>query len=254
MDKAKEMGLTFDQAAKQITTTPRGQFALYDTKRGEVVKSDRWKPEDFRSLIKVAQTEQGKSEVSCVLENIQGVVMAKPMIFSEETRPTHFTFANQVGVQTDERSPGDVVPDELGRTVQSHLWLASLEMSSGSTPTMSSTSKLPQQPHTGGPSVMTWNQLAHEYNTLVQAHADHDVSRMLRGVVSDMHLLTKLSREAGFLPYIGHAHYIYECYLKSKINSSRPPSDCDLSSVWSLQVDLDKDMPRAASLSMKPSL
>ena len=110
MDKAKEMGLTPDQAAKQITTTPRDQFALYDTKRGEVVKSDRRKPPDFRSLIKVAQTEQGKSEVSCVLEDVQGVVMAKPMIFSDETRPTHFTFANQVGVQTDGRPSGDLVP------------------------------------------------------------------------------------------------------------------------------------------------
>ena len=77
---------------------------------------------------------------------------------------------------------------------------------------------------------------------------------MLRGVVSNMHLLAKLSREAGLLPYIGHAHYIYACYLKSKINSSRPPDDCDLSSVWSLQVDLDKDLPQLASLSMQPSL
>ena len=73
---------------------------------------------------------------------------------------------------------------------------------------------------------MTWNQLEHEQNALVRARKDGDVSRMLRGVVSNMHLLSKLSREAGFLPYIGHAHYIYECYLKSKINSSRPPSDC----------------------------
>ena len=74
IDAAKGLGLTLDQAARQITETPRGQFALYDAKRGEVVKSDRWKPPDFRSLIKVAQTEQGKSEVSCVLENVQNLV------------------------------------------------------------------------------------------------------------------------------------------------------------------------------------
>ena len=48
-DKDKEMGLTPDQAARQITTTPHGQFALYDAQRGEVVKSDRWRPPDFRS-------------------------------------------------------------------------------------------------------------------------------------------------------------------------------------------------------------
>ena len=87
------------------------------------MKSDRWRPPDFRSLIKFAQTEQGKSEVSCVLEEVQRVVMAKPMIFSDETRPTHFTFANQVGVQTDERGSKESIPDELARTIQSHLCL-----------------------------------------------------------------------------------------------------------------------------------
>ena len=35
LDKAKAMGLTPDQAARQITTTPRGQFALYHAKRGD---------------------------------------------------------------------------------------------------------------------------------------------------------------------------------------------------------------------------
>ena len=77
---------------------------------------------------------------------------------------------------------------------------------------------------------------------------------MFRGVVSNMHLLAKFSREAGFVPCLGRAHYIYACYLKSQINSSRPPSDCDLGSVWSHQVDLDKDMPKACALPMSPSL
>ena len=186
---------------------------------------------------------------------LKGVIMAKPMIFTDDTQPTHFTFANQVGVQTDESvSVENPVPDELSRTIESHLWLANLEMSSGSTPTMSTTSQMPRQPHPNGPTTMTWNQLEHEQDALVRAHADNDVSRMLRGVVSNMHLLAKLSREAGFTPYVGHAHYIYACYLKSKINSSRPPSDCDLGSVWSLQVDLDKDMPKACALAMQPSL
>ena len=99
------MGLTPDQAARQITTTPHGQFVLYDTKGGEVVKSDRWRPPDFRSLIKVAQTGQGKS---CVLEEVQRVVMAKPMIFPYEARPTHFTFAIKLGCRQtrgDQRNP-----------------------------------------------------------------------------------------------------------------------------------------------------
>ena len=109
------MGLSPEQAARQITPTPTGQFALYDAKKGEVVKSDRWRPPDFRSLIKIAQTEQGRSEVSCVFEEHQNVMMAKPMIFSEETGPTHFAFANQIGVQADDDSSDESVPEELAR-------------------------------------------------------------------------------------------------------------------------------------------
>ena len=61
------------------------------------------------------------------------------MIFSDETGPTHFTFANQVGVQTEDDSLDGSVPDELARTIQSHLWLANLEILSGCTPTWSAT-------------------------------------------------------------------------------------------------------------------
>ena len=51
-----EMGLTLNRRLGR-SPQPKGQFALYDAKRGEVVKSDRWRPPDFRSLIKVAQTD-----------------------------------------------------------------------------------------------------------------------------------------------------------------------------------------------------
>ena len=253
-DRAKQMGLSPEQAARQITRTPKGQFAFYDEKKGEIVKSDRWRPPDFRSLIKIAQTEQGRSEVSCVFEDRANVLMAKPMILSEETGPTHFTFANQVGVQTDDDISDGSIPEELARTIQSHLWLANLEISSGCTPTMSVNNNLPRQPHPDGPTTMTCHQLEDVHKAIVSAHERRDVSGMSKGVVSNMHLLAKFSREAGFLPYIGHAHYIYECYLKSQINSSRPPSGRDLSPVWSLQTDLDKDMPKVCSLAMKPSL
>ena len=33
-DKAKQMGLSPEQAARQITSTPRRNFALYDVKKG----------------------------------------------------------------------------------------------------------------------------------------------------------------------------------------------------------------------------
>ena len=146
--------------------------------------------------------------------------MARAMIFSEDTGPTHFTFAHQIGVQTDDDTSDGSIPDELARTIQSHLWLANLEISSGCTPTMSTTAKMPRQPHPDGPTIMTWHQLEDVHKAIVTAHNERDVSGMLKGVVSNMHLLAKSSREAGFLPYIDHAHYIYECYLKSQINSS----------------------------------
>ena len=156
-------------------------------------------------------------------------------------------------VQTD-----DVIeeskPDELAQTIEGHLWLANLEISSGIAKAMSTTSQMPRDPHPDGPTTMTWHQLEDAYQTIVEGHRDRNVSTMLKGVVANMHTLCKFSREAGFLPYIGHAHYLYECYLKSQINSSCPPSGCDLSTVWSLQVDLDKDLPRACSLALKPSL
>ena len=222
-DRAKHMGLTPKQATRQITLTPKGQFALYDEKKGEIVKSDRWRPPDFRSLIKIAQTEQGRSEVSCVLEEYKSVVMVRPMIFSEETGPTHFRLVckpmtiHQTGLYPMHHSkPFYGLP----------IW-----RSSGCTPTMSSTTQLPRQPPPDGPTIMTWHQLEDVHKAIVTAHEAKDMSGMLKGVVSNMHLLAKFSREAGFLPYIGHAHYI---------NSSRPPLGCDLSTVWSLQTDLDK--------------
>ena len=251
-DRAKQMGLTPDQAAREITPTPHGRFALYDGKRGEIAKSDTWKPPDFRSLIHAAGTEAGKSEFSCVLDDTKAVVMARPMILSDETRPTDYTFANRVAVhvQTDQ-DPND---GSLAHTTQSRLWLANLEISSGIAPAMSTTTQMPRQPHPDGPTIMMWHQLEDAQKAIVQGHSDRNVSAMLKGVVANMHILAKFSREAGFLPYIGHAHYVYECYLKSQINSSRPPSGCDLSTVWSLQVDLDKDMPRVCSFALKPSL
>ena len=38
------------------------------------------------------------------------------------------------------------------------------------------------------------------FMAIVTAHEVKDVSGMLKGVVSNMHLLAKFSREAGFLP------------------------------------------------------
>ena len=254
-DKAKQIGLTPEQAARSIAETPHGRFTLYDQKKDEIAKSDDWKPPDFRSLIQAARTEAGKSELSCVIDDTRSAVQARPMILSDDTKQSDYTFAHCVAtsVQTDDMAD-DSTPDELAQTIESHLWLANLEISSGIAKAMSTTSQMPRDPHPDGPTTMTWHQLEDAYQTIVEGHRNRSVSTMLKGVVANMHSLCKFSREAGFLPYIGHAHYIYECYLKSQINSSSPPSGCDLSTVWSLQVDLDKDLPRACSLALKPSL
>ena len=244
--------LLFIMANEAELTHPKGRFALYDGQRGEIARSDTWKPPDFLSLIHATSTEHGKSEFSCVLDDTTSVVMARPMVFSDETRPTDYTFANKVAVHVQTNQSEGSTPDELARTIQSHLWLANLEISSGIAPAMSTTSQMHREPHPNGPTTMTWHQLADAHKTILQGNSDRNVSLMLKGVVANMHMLAKLSREAGFLPYIGHAHYIYQCYLKSQINSSRPPSGCDLSTVWSLQGDLDKDLPKACSLALKP--
>ena len=122
-DKAKQLGLTPDQAARDVTQTPHGRFTLYDVQKDEIVKPDTWKPPDFRSLTQAVGTEAGKSELSCVLDDTRSAVMARPMILSEET-PTfglHFAHCVATLVQTD-----DVVdkstPDELAQTIDSHLW------------------------------------------------------------------------------------------------------------------------------------
>ena len=64
--------------------------------------------------------------------------MARPMILSDATRPTDYTFAHCVAtlVQTDDVVP-ETTPDELAQTIDSHLWLANLEISSGMSPAMS---------------------------------------------------------------------------------------------------------------------
>ena len=56
------------------------------------MKPDDWRAPDFRSLIQAAQTEQGRSEVSCVLEYSEPHgLRARPMILTDDARPSHFT-------------------------------------------------------------------------------------------------------------------------------------------------------------------
>ena len=84
--------------------------------------------------------------------------------------------------------------DELRRTIDSHLWLTNLEVSSGITPTMSMTSAMPRRPHPDGPTGLTISQLDDAQLQLKQAYIEQDILRMLKGVVSNMHCLVERSR------------------------------------------------------------
>ena len=93
MDKAKELGLSPEAAMKCIKQTPSGRFTLYVT--GKVVKSPDFKYPDVSSLVKIAQIEEGKSEVSCVTaEHDHGLLKAMPMIHTDDSWPSDFTFAH----------------------------------------------------------------------------------------------------------------------------------------------------------------
>ena len=72
---------------------------------------------------------------------------------------------------------------------------------------------------------MTRNQLLDAQLKLDQACQQRDISKMLKGVVTNMHCLAEFSQGAGLTPYIGHAHYLYACYLKSQISSRDTPSE-----------------------------
>ena len=84
--------------------------------------------------------------MSCVLDQQHPqLTMARPMTLTDDTRPSHFTFANQAGVQTDEDAGNaTTVSDELRRTIDSPLRLANLELASGITPTTSANSAMPR--------------------------------------------------------------------------------------------------------------
>ena len=176
------------------------------------------------------------------------------MVHTDDSRPSAFTFANHVGIQTDDSDNEDMpaVPEELRQTIGSHLPLTNLEVSAAISPSM--LLQPPRHPHLDGPTHMTMNQLLDAQLKLDQAHQQRHISKMLTGVVTNMHCLTKFSREAGLTPCMGHTHYLYACYLKSQISSRSPPSECNLESVWSCQVDLDKDMPKACALALTPDL
>ena len=100
------------------------------------------------------------------------------------------------------------IPEELRQTIGSHLWFTNLEVSAAITPMMLRQPSFPRHPHPDRPTHKTRNQLLDAQLKLDQAHQQRDISKMLKGVVTNMnmHCLLKFSREAGLTPHMGHAH------------------------------------------------
>ena len=48
--------------------------------------------------------------------------------------------------------------------------------------------------------------------------------------------------------------FVDVCFLKSQSDSSSPPSECNLESVWSCQAYLLQEMPEVCSLELSPAI
>ena len=178
------------------------QILKLEKGQGKFVRPDDFKCPDVRSLIQVAQTEHGRSEVSCIIHSVhRDLLRAQPMILTDDSRPSHFTVANQVGVQTDDSDEDEEVipgiPEELHQTIGSHLWLRNLEVSAAITPRMVQQPLTPTRLHPDGPATVTRNQLLNAQLPLDQAHQQRDITQTLKGVVTNMLCLARFSQEAG---------------------------------------------------------
>ena len=72
MQQAKELVTDTDIAKSCIKKTMNGRYTL--TVKGKLIKPHSFVQPNADSLIKIAQTEQGRSEVSCVLEDLDNCV------------------------------------------------------------------------------------------------------------------------------------------------------------------------------------
>ena len=162
-----------------------------------------------------------------------------------------------LGALTDGSNEGDTtgIFEELRQTVGCRLWLTNLEAPAAITPGCCINPHFLVFHIQMDPTPMTRQQFLDAQLQLEQAHQQRDITQMLKRVVTSMHCLAKFSREAGLTPFVGHAHYIYACFLKSQGMSPSPLPDCNLESVWSFQVDLEKNMPpKACALAVCPHL
>ena len=222
MDRAKWMELSPEAAQNCGKATPSGRLTLC-FQDGLILPSEYKPPKE--SLVQLVQTEREKSEVSCAIDyDDPGFLKATPMVHTDVTRSSDFTLAH-MAIQTDDSEDEDIppIPEELRQTIGCHLWLANLEVSAAISPSMLLTPSFTMHPHPDGPTPTTMNQLLDSQVKLEEAHQNRDLTRMLKGVITNMHCLTKFARETGLTLYIGHAHYLFACYRTSQASSRSPP-------------------------------
>ena len=99
-----------------------------------------------------------------------------------------------MSVQTDrcvDETSSDV-PDELQQTIGSHLWLANLETSAGTPPDVRLRPEVSTHPHSEGPTALTKSQILDAQTQLEAGRRDRNLSKMLKGVVTNMHCLAQI--------------------------------------------------------------
>ena len=69
--------------------------------------------------------------------------------------------------------------------------------------------EIPSHPNPDGLTAVTEAQLLDAQTQLEAACNDKHLTKMLKGVVTNMHYLMSFSREAGLTPLLGPARYIY---------------------------------------------
>ena len=86
---------------------------------------------------------------------------------------------------------------------------------------------------------------------LVAACRDRHIAKMLKGIIANMHCLTKLGEETGMTPYLGLAQYLHACFLRAQLESNQPPKESTLESAWSLQASKLQSDPEICSLELE---
>ena len=185
---------------RHISLTPTNRYVV--KLEGKLIKPPTYVQPDASALIEYAREEKGMSDLSCVIDQTkEGQLKAIPAGHTDLSHQTAFTFAS-VEVQAQEGCDSAPIAshlreEDLQRTIDSHLWLSNL-----STSVNNASLPSPDVSHLNplGISAKTGVELKGAHTQLELACRDANLTRMLKGVVTNMHCLLTLAVEAGFTP------------------------------------------------------